>query len=177
MRVDIYAFDPKGEYRKYGIKNKAANLLTREEFLAGVPTKYPSNVNVIFEDATGFFGKGALPKTLVQHINSTFHSKNMNIFMYHGITSFSGENLIYMDYLILFRTKDKPTKVYEQFSDYDNIIEAYEKVMRSTNGTNFDRLNKVYLPGEYKNEKGETIKVSAEYSKNHYHDCITIKLN
>lgn len=159
-----YIFDLKREWVKYGVKNYAENFLTREDFMQGVPNIGESNVNVVWEDATGFFGKGKLPGALVKHINGTFHSKNMNLFMYHGLSSFSTENLIYADFFVIYRTKDKPSVVRKLWSDpeHDYILEAYESVLESTEGTTMDRLNKTYPD---------------KYSEQHFHDKIVLKIN
>jgi hypothetical protein len=170
-----WIFDPNQEYN---IPNCAKNILTRDEFLELVPHGKNSCVNVVFEEASGFFSKmGGIPQNLVKHICRRYHTKNINIFSYHALTQFNADNLIYIDYIVLFRTQEKPEKVYKNFDGYNKIILAYDDVISKTNGTNFDRHNKVYLPGSYINANGKKVNVSADYSKKFYHYSQIIKIN
>ena len=139
---DNWRFDPNLEYK---MQNKARNIYTRNEFLEQVPHHKNSSVNVVFEEASGFFPKsGSMPISLINHICRRSHTNNLNIFSYHALTQFNSDNLIYIDYIILYRTQEKPKRVYENFDGYDKILAGYEDVMSKTENTYFDRRNKIY---------------------------------
>jgi hypothetical protein len=139
---DNYIFDPNEEYR---FKNKARNIFEREEFLEKVPHHKKAAVNVVFDEASAFFSKsGSLPRNQAVHICRRFHTQNINIYGYHDLTQFNVDNMIYVDFIVLFRTSGSPIKVREKFGPYDKLIKAYEDVQRRTEDTFFDRMNKTY---------------------------------
>ena len=155
-----WIFDPNQEYK---MRNMAKDISTRQEFLLMTPHAPKSRVNVVYEEASGFFSKnGGIPQNLVKHICRQFHTQNLNVFNYHGLTQFNTANLIYVHYIIIFRTQDDPDDVHRMFKSHKNILAAYDDVMKKTEGTFFDRRNKIYKDA---------------YSKKFYHYHQIVQIN
>ena len=165
-------FDPNEEF-KY--KNKAKFIYDREEFLKKVPAKKGSRKNVGFSDATGFFSKtGVMPKQLHYHVCRKRHSENINIFDYHGITQFNLDNLIYFDFIVLFRTEESEIKVRKVFEDKPYIIAAWLEVQEVTRGTFFDTVNKIYSEDETR-PKGYSKAINPISKVPNYHHHLVIR--
>lgn len=146
-------YDFRGEY---DFPNKTKGDYDYSEFLNLVPIKTKSRKNVVFEDASGFFGKGVMPKILRRHLSIKRGSENMNIFVYHGLTEFSKDNLKYFDFVVLFRTQEPSEAIEKNFSGYDtNVIklrQAWYDVQKATENTFFDTVTKKYGNGTKENE-------------------------
>ncbi len=57
-----------------------------EDFLRIIPCHTNSYCNIVFEEATGFFStSGSCGKILLRHITRRFHTKNVNVFIFHDI--------------------------------------------------------------------------------------------
>lgn len=142
-----YIFDVNQEYKKF--KNEAGHIWEKEEFLKTVPCETNSKVNVIFEEASAFFSKnGGTSKDTIKHICRRYHSKNINVFVFHALDQVPTDILYYIDFIVLFRTQDNPLKIQKTFAGWPKIIKAFEKVQRLTEGTQFDRERKTY-PNEH----------------------------
>lgn len=140
-----YINDVNLEYTEF--RNEVRKLLSREEFLEIVPKHKGSNVNVIFEEATTFFSaSGSSPLDVMEHIYRRFHTGNINVFVFHNLTKVPVDILNSIDFLVLFKTKDDPAKVYKKFEEFPKIISAFNEVRQKTEGTDngFNRTTKQY---------------------------------
>lgn len=154
-----YIFDINNEYGEF--KNEARNFATKDLFLNNTPSKINSCLNVVFEEASAFFSKqGGTSRDTISHICRRYHTKNINVFMFHAIDQIPKDILYYIDFIVLFRTKDNLENVQKIFKDYPQYIEAFKRVKQKTENTFFDRFKKTYLN---------------EHSKKyfHYHEIIT----
>lgn len=142
-----YIFDINNEYGEF--KNEAKNFYTKDMFLNNTPSLVNSNLNVIFEEASAFFSKsGSTSKDTISHICRRYHTRNINVFVFHAIDQIPKDILYYIDFFVLFRTKDNLDTVQKLFRDYPKVIEAFERIRQKTENTQFDRYKKTY-PNEY----------------------------
>jgi hypothetical protein len=68
----------------------------------------------------------------------------MNLFIFHALDQIPTDILYYIDFIVIFRTKDNLAKVEKKFSDFPQIIQAFKDVQEKTNGTEFNRFKKTY---------------------------------
>lgn len=134
---------------EYNFKNKVNDfykeLPSMDEFLSIIPDEKNSFVNVVFEEATGFFSRsGATSGNLLKHITRRFHTQNVNIFIFHDLLKIPDDIITYIDFMVLFRVSSDPIKVYKKFESYPKIIEAFNDVQKKTENTFFDRENNFY---------------------------------
>lgn len=176
---DNYIYDPFGGYaNRRHIKNKAKHIITKKDFLKFVPIKQPSNVNVVFPDASGFIpSTGDLPEDVTNQLCTVFHTKNINLWEYHDLSLFNIKFISFIDYIILGQTTGDPGAVYRKFKNYPRIIAAYKYVQKVTAGTAFDRDKKKFLPGSFVDDNGKTVHRSAAYSAKWYHYQAVIKIS
>ncbi|MFN7676747.1 hypothetical protein [Flavobacterium sp.] len=149
-----YINDVNLEYREF--KNEVKRLMSREEFLQFVPTSTapPSKCNVIFEEATTFFSaSGSSPLDIMAHIYRRHHTQNINVFVFHNLSKVPVDILNSIDFLVLFKTKDDPNKIYKKFSEFPKVIEAFNDVREKTEATDngFNRITKQYRDIHCKN--------------------------
>ena len=140
-----YIYDINLEYTQF--KNEIQGLPSKENFLDIVPntTKPPSACNVIFEEATAFFSRaGVTESKLMQHIYRRFHTKNINVFVFHGLNFVPVDILPSIDFIILFKTSDDVSEVEKRFKRYPKIISAFLEVREKTKNTFFNRELKTY---------------------------------
>lgn len=178
--MPVYIYDPRGGYDKYSsIVNKAKNAITMKDFLKLVPLKYPSRVNVVYEDASGLIpSTGDLPKDVTDHLCTVRHTKNQNFWVYHDPTLFNKKFLSFVDFIVLGRTTGDPGEVRRKFKNFPKILAAYEYIQRVTRGTRFDFDKKKFLPGSYIDElTGKVVIRSAAYSKKWYHKKVIISIS
>lgn len=144
-----YIYDINLEYKEF--KNEIRNIEGKDEFLNLVPCQTNANVNVIFEEASAFFSKnGSTAKGTIKHICRRFHTKNINVFVFHALDQVPTDILYYIDYIVLFRTKDNKDKIESTFKAFPKIIEAFNDVQQKTKNTFFDRFKKVYADSNSK---------------------------
>lgn len=151
-----YIYDPNYEYAEF--KNHADEIYELEEFLDFVPCETNSFCNVVFEESTSLFSKsGRSPKKLKKHTIRRFHTKNINVFVFHSLDEVPLEFLINIDFIVLFRTGDDIENMEKKFKrKFPKIFYAWLEIQKVTEGTKFNRKLKTYPD---------------EYSKNHFHDC------
>lgn len=138
-----YIYDINLEYKEF--KNEIRFISGKDEFLNAVPCETNSCVNVIFEEASAFFSKnGSTAKGTIKHICRRYHTKNINVFVFHALDQVPTDILYYIDFIILFKTKDNKTKIESVFKDFPNIIDAFNDVQQKTQNTYFDRFKKTY---------------------------------
>ncbi len=149
-----FIFDPNCEYTEF--KNYAEDCYDLEDFLDLVPTENNSYCNVIFEEADTLFSKsGRTPKKTKKHTVRRYHTKNINVFIFHSLDEVPLEFFLNMDFVVLFRTGDNIEYMQKIKRKYPKIYRAWVAVQKSTEGTKFNRKAKTYPD---------------EYSKNHFHD-------
>lgn len=140
-----YIFDINLEYRMF--KNEISGLPEKLDFLKRTPvtTSPPSRCNVVFEEATAFFSRaGVTESSLNAHIYRRHHSKNLNIFVFHGLNFVPVDILLAIDFIVLFKTSDSLQMVQKKFSNYPKVIEAFIDVQKKTQNTFFNREKKTY---------------------------------
>jgi hypothetical protein len=132
--------------KEYGIfKNELRTVTDKDDFLNAVPCNDNSNINAVFEEASAFFSKsGTTSKDTIKHICRRFHTRNINIFVFHALDQIPTYILYYIDFIILFRTKDDPKIIEKRFSANQKIVKAFYKVRELTDGTSFNRFTKTY---------------------------------
>lgn len=141
-----YIYDINNEYN---FPNKVFEyydeLPDMDEFLKIIPMHTDSYVNVIYEEATGFFSRsGSVSGNILKHITRRFHTKNLNVFVFHDLLKIPDDILTYIDYIVLFRVASDPIKVKKKFESYPKVIEAFLDVQEKTANTFFDRSNNFY---------------------------------
>ena len=137
-----FIFDVNFEYGSFKNLNK---YLSRYEFLKNTPNEKNSNCNVVFEEATAFFSKsGNTSRDTVEHICRRFHSKNINVFVFHALDQVPTDILYFIDFIVIFRTLDNPEKIQKTFAGYPKILEAFNDVRNKTANTYFNRDKKSY---------------------------------
>jgi hypothetical protein len=138
-----FIYDINMEYNEF--KNEIRFISDKDQFLNDVPCNTNSNVNVIFEEASAFFSKnGSTAKGTIKHICRRFHTKNINVFVFHALDQVPTDILYYIDFIVLFKTKDNKEKIESTFKAFPNIIEAFNDVQEKTKNTFFDRFKKSY---------------------------------
>lgn len=148
-----YIYDINLEYNEY--PNQIDYVSGKDEFLETVPCETNTNANVIFEEASAFFSKnGSTAKGTIKHICRRFHTKNINVFIFHALDQIPTDILYYIDFIVIFRTKDNLDKVQSIFKSFPEIISAFKDVQEKTKNTFFDRFKKTY---------------ANEYSKKYFH--------
>ena len=111
---------------------------------------------------------GSIPGALVHHICRKDHTDNLNIFSYHSLGTFNKDNLIYIDYIVLYRTKETIKDIERKFEGWDNVIAGFIDVKQKTENTFFNRRTKVYGNGTPGNE---------EHSRKFFHYNQIIQVN
>ena len=147
QKRENYIYDINDEYTmfKNSVYEHTDSLPDMDEFLDMIPCEKDSYVNAVFEEATGFFSRnGGTSKKLLQHITRRYHTKNVNIFIFHDVLKIPDDIMTYIDFMILFRVASDPIKVYKKFESYPKIIEAFNDVQAKTENTFFNREKKVY---------------------------------
>lgn len=142
-----FIYDINLEYKEF--KNQIREISDKDTFLETVPCETNSSVNVIFEEASAFFSKnGSTAKGTIKHICRRFHTKNINVFVFHALDQVPTDILYYIDFIVLFKTKDNKEKIESNFKAFPKIIAAFNDVQEKTKNTFFDRVKKTY-PNEY----------------------------
>lgn len=142
-----FIYDINNEYTMFEnvIKKIYKELPDMDVFLQTLPIGSESYVNIVFEEATGFFSRsGSQDNLLLRHITRRFHTKNVNVFIFHSLLMIPKEIMAYVDFIVLFRTSDDKYEVYKKFKAYPKIIEAFNDVQHKTEGTLFNRDTKKY---------------------------------
>ena len=149
-----FIYDVNLEYLDFKNEIPLNRFVSKDEFLNTIPltTHPPSSANVIFEESTGFFSRaGVTESSLMLHIYRRFHSKNINVFVFHGLEFVPLDILPSIDFIVLFRTSDNPTKIEKKFTNYPKILNAYFDIQEKTKNTFFDRIKKTYPDEHSKN--------------------------
>lgn len=148
-----FILDWNSEYTEF--KNSFTGNNDKDTFMNEVILKTSADnscCNVVFEEATMFIRDVGVPDGRIMNLLSRrFHTKNLNIFIFHLIKKINIDILGMTDFLIILRTEDKPEAIYKKFSDYPKIIEAYEDVKEKTENTFFNRETKTYPDERSKN--------------------------
>lgn len=145
-----YIYDINLEYTEF--KNEIKFISDKDDFLNSVPCGTNSCVNVVFEEASAFFSKnGSTSKGTIKHICRRYHTKNINVFVFHALDQVPTDILYYIDFIILFRTKDNKDKIESTFKAFPQIIDAFHDVQEKTNNTFYDRFKKFYPDEHSKN--------------------------
>ena len=92
----------------------------------GVPTTF------VWEEATGYLGNiggtKADERRVVRALVRRFHTKHVNILLFHSIRAVPVWVMDYADTLVLFPTADRPSLVASKFKGWDAITEAFSLV-------------------------------------------------
>lgn len=173
-----YMFDLNKEYTMFPNEvnkhfKKFPGIVEFKEFII---ERDIEGANIVFEEATAFFSNsGSIDQRTLNLLSRRFHTQNLNIFLFHSLRKIPLDIMDFVDFFFLYRTEDMPGNVEKKFKDHPKLIECYLDVRAKTNGTQFDRERKIYLPGSYTDDvTGQVKHVTAEYSKAFFHYKRTI---
>jgi ABC-type Na+ transport system ATPase subunit NatA len=93
---------------------------------------------IVFEEATIFFNHSPQQDTTDFLVTSRYR-KNTIFFVFHSVRKLPWFILDLSDYIILFKTKDKPSVIAEKFED-ENINEIYTRVNASPDKYAFEQF-------------------------------------
>ncbi len=113
-------YDPNGEWKKY---TGAKPFVYFDEFIEKVITL--KDKIILFEEATIYLSNRGNNKFLKQLVVQKRHYNNTIILNYHSLRSVPTYLLDFCNYLILFKTNDKPVFIEREFRGFDEIIDSF----------------------------------------------------
>lgn len=121
-----YVFDVNNEYRELPTDIRRPQSreidLNHKHFIERCLSK--RNTCCVFEDATGFI-EGRLSDNFRKALVSKRHTGNINILVFHSISSVPPRLLQLSDFVILFRTSDE---FYQVEKKYPSLLESWESI-------------------------------------------------
>lgn len=106
--------------------------LTASEFLDLTEPRYGKPTTAVWEEATGYLS-GPLVSSqdrarIQQALVRRFHTRHVNLLLFHSLRAVPVWVMDYTDRLILFPTNDRPALILDKFKGWDIITEAWERV-------------------------------------------------
>lgn len=122
-----WIYDPNEEYLEYD--NQYLGLMHTKEF-ARITNKLAKYSKVIFEEATAFLRHGTSDANIIEMLTRKRHKRNIHVFVFHSFGSLPVWVLPYLDYLVLFETRDRTDLIEKKYSENPELLAAYLKQKR-----------------------------------------------
>lgn len=95
----------------------------------GMPTTF------VWEEATSYLdavaATGQDKKRTVKALTRRFHTKHVNVLLFHALRAVPVWVMDYTDQLILFKTNDRPSLIDRKFQDWEAVTEARARIQAS----------------------------------------------
>ena len=101
------------------------------EFLDTAEARHGRPTTFVWEEATGYLSNRRSPKErerVERAVVRRFHTKHVNVFLFHSLRAVPVWLMDYADRLVLFPTSDRPSLIRAKFKGWDSILEAWERV-------------------------------------------------
>lgn len=119
-----YIYDPNEEYLEFiNLYQGAARI---PDFAEEVYQKSRGAINV-FEEATAFLGSGAQNRKVTDLMTRKRHFRVVNIFVFHSINTIPVNIFMYLNYLVVFKTNDRPTIIESKYKHNPELLQAFTR--------------------------------------------------
>lgn len=114
-------FDVNNEYKELSTDNRkpVSRVIDLDHKKYIGLTLQKRNTVCVFEDATGFI-QGRLSDSFVKSLISKRHTGNVNILIFHSVSSVPPRLLQLTNYVVLFNTGDEDYQVYKKYPSLFN---------------------------------------------------------
>lgn len=120
----IIANDPVGQWKQQPLLLR--ELLDRIEARKGLPT------TVVWEEASGYLsGIGVSKKDqerTVKALTQRYHYRHVNLLVFHSVRMIPVWVMDFTDYLVLFKTKDRPGLMASKYRNWPELTDAIDRV-------------------------------------------------
>lgn len=123
-----FIYDPNEEYLNF--KNLYPGVPRISDFAEYVYQHSRGAVNV-FEEATAFLGSGAQNRKVTDLLTRKRHFRVVNFLVFHSINTVPVNIFMYLNYLVLFKTNDRPTIIESKYKHNPEILAAFMKAKRA----------------------------------------------
>jgi hypothetical protein len=102
------------------------------EFLDIAERRHGKPTTFVWEEATGYLAgpltSGRDKARAIKALVRRFHTKHVNLLLFHSLRSVPVWIMDYTDRVILFPTNDRPGIIRDKFKGWETLIEAWERV-------------------------------------------------
>lgn len=119
---NIFVYDPNNEYAEF--YNKP--FIDKKIFVDNVSKT--KNSFILFEEATIFFSNRGNEEKLIDLLVRKRHTNNKIVLLFHSLRSIPTYILELCNFIILYKTTDRPEYTLKKFAGFDDILEAFEMV-------------------------------------------------
>lgn len=116
---EILVYDPNKEHAEF----YSGAFLARDEFLKKAVGK--KNCFILVEEATIFFSNKGRSDLLCDLLVRKRHSNNKIVLLFHSLRSVPTYILELTNYVVLFKTADRPSYIEKIFDGYEEILESF----------------------------------------------------
>lgn len=106
--------------------------LDASEFLDIAERRHGRPTTFVWEEATGYLAGPLVSardkQRTVRALVRRFHTKHVNLLLFHSLRAVPVWVMDYTDRLILFPTNDRPQLIQEKFKGWEPVLEAWERV-------------------------------------------------
>jgi archaellum biogenesis ATPase FlaH len=135
---EIIVYDPNNDYKEF--YNKP--FLDKKTFLNNLKNK--KNSFILFEEATIFFSNKGNEEALVDLLVRKRHTNNEIVLLFHSLRSIPTYILELTNYIILYKTSDRPEYTEQKFKGFDEILDFYNE-LKNTNDNNKQNFHKHFV--------------------------------
>lgn len=131
-----FIYDPNQEYEydeggePTGIVNAYRGPQSPGAFAKGVNKQSRNSVNV-FEEATAFLRHGNADEDNLNILTRKRHYRVVNLYVFHALGVLPAWIFPYLDYIVLFNTRDRRDLIEKRYSNQYEVIEAFKKQLKS----------------------------------------------
>lgn len=122
VNIDRATGRPEWEQRPLTVK-EFMDLADRRN---GMPTTF------VWEEATSYLGNvgvsGRDRERVIKALIRRFHTKHVNILLFHSLRGVPVWVMDFADRLILFKTNDRPSLIQTKFRGWDSVLDAWYRV-------------------------------------------------
>lgn len=106
--------------------------LDLSEFLDIAESRHGKPTTFVWEEATSYLdavaASGKDKKRTVNALIRRFHTKHVNVLLFHSLRTVPVWVMDYTDLLVLFKTADRPSLIRSKFAGWDIVTDAWERV-------------------------------------------------
>lgn len=120
--MEVLVYDPNNDYSDVYKKP----FESKKEFLEKASKKTHSFI--LFEEATMFFSNKGSEEKLLDLLVRKRHTGNKIVLVFHSLRSVPTYILELCNYMVLYKTADRPSYTLAKFEGFDEITEAYNEL-------------------------------------------------
>lgn len=118
--------------RTTGLPEWGQRPLTLKEFMDIAQRRNGQPTTFVWEEATGYLSgigaKNAEKERAVNALVRRFHTKHVNLLLFHSLRAVPVWVTDFTDVLILFKTNDRPSIMHSKFRGWDIVLDAWGAV-------------------------------------------------